>query len=350
MNSNMIKNRPKLLEDIPYYKHLPRAPFRYDPSVLPSVLNFDIYDTCGLLPITKEASDHYGEFLTVQPPEEVVNYYYEKNINFQMVSIVANFYDLQFENGVMVGKPYCISLVPATKRGELDPRSVKFAQSLKLEKMDAFGGIYLGFNPFDGGYGLFGSCSTLMGDNGINAYTDSMGFVVNAYFLADNYEKEQVLLPNMVDAPKFIQGKYTQYRINHYFKQFKNTQPRKIWGADSPIELFLIQALAARNLYPQIQTLIFETGDVFPSFYEMIEEQNLTEETTLITEADLYFPDKKIAIFCDSTQHHRSKKAKQKDERISNVLNEIGIRSIRVQGSNIVNKLNRTVNEIIEQL
>jgi very-short-patch-repair endonuclease len=82
----------------------------------------------------------------------------------------------------------------------------------------------------------------------------------------------------------------------------------------------------------------------------MIEEQNLTEETTLITEADLYFPDKKVAIFCDSTRHHRSKKVRQKDERISNVLNEIGIRSIRVQGSHIVNKLNRTVNEIIEQL
>lgn len=246
----MINNRPKLLEDIPYYRHLPRAPFRYDPSALPSVLNFDIYDTCGLLPITKEASDHYGEFLTVQPPEEVVNYYYEKNINFQMVSIVANFYDLKFENGVITGKPYSVSLVPATKRGKLDPRSVKFAQSLKLEEMENFGGIYLGFNPFNGGYGLFGSYSTLMGENGINSYTDSIGFVVNAYFLADQFEKDQVLLPNMVNAPSYIQEKYTQYRINHYFKQFNNTLPRKIWGADSPIELFLIQALAARDLYP----------------------------------------------------------------------------------------------------
>lgn len=346
----MIENRPKSLEDIPYYKHLPRAPFRYDPSILPSALNFDIYDTCGLLPITKEASGHYGEFLTVQPPEEVVNYYFEKNINFQMVSIVANFYDLQFKNGVVVGKPYCISLVPATKRGKLDPRSVKFAQSLKLEEMETFGGIYLGFNPFNGGYGLFGSYSTLMGEKGIDVYTDSVGFVVNAYFLADEYDKDQVLLPNMVNAPRFIQNKYTQYRINHYFKQFKNTQPRKIWGADSPIELFLIQALAARHLYPQIQTLIFETGDVFPSFYEMIEEQRLTEETTLITEVDLYFPDKKVAIFCDSTRHHRSLKSRQKDERISNVLNEIGIRSIRVKGQNIVHQLERTVNEIIEQL
>lgn len=346
-----IKNRPKLLEEIPYYKHLPKAPFRYDRSALPTALNFDIYDTCGLLPVTIEASEHYGKYITVQPPDEVVNYYYEKNINFQMVSIVANFYDLKVENGIIVGKPYCISLVPATKRGKLDPRSVKFAQSLKLEGMvEAFGGIYLGFNPFDGGYGLFGSYSTLMGEGGIDAYTDSIGFVVNVYFLADQYEKDQVLLPNMIGAPKFIQDKYRQYRVNHYFKQFQNMLPRKIWGADSPIELFLIQALASKNLYPQIQTLIFETGDVFPSFYEMIEEQKLKEETTLITEADLYFPNLKVAIFCDSTRHHRSKKAKDKDERISHVLKEIGIRSIRVQGSNIVKSLNRTVNEVIEQL
>lgn len=82
----------------------------------------------------------------------------------------------------------------------------------------------------------------------------------------------------------------------------------------------------------------------------MIGEQNLTEETTLITEADLYFPEKKVAIFCDSTRHHRSKKAKHKDEKISKRLDEIGIRSIRIQGSNIVKSLNRTTNELIEQL
>lgn len=346
----MIKNRPKLLESIPFYKNLPRAPFHYDPSALPSVLNFDIYDLCGLLPITSEVFKYYGEFITVQPPQEVVDYYFENNINFQMVLIVANFYDIKLEDGTVVGRPYSISLVPASKRGKLDPRNVKFAQSLKLEEIEDMGNIYLNFDPFEGAYGLFGSYSTLMGEDGLKTYTDSIGFVINAYFLADSFEKEKVALPNMVEAPKYIQDKYTKFRINHYFKQFKDIKPRKIWGVDSPIELFLVQALAAKNIYPQIQTLIFENGDVFPSFYELIEEQNLRKENPLITEADLYFPEKKIAIFCDSTLHHRSKKAKYKDEKISNKLEELGIRSIRVQGSNIVKYLNRTVNGIIEQL
>ena len=37
----------------------------------------------------------------------------------------------------------------------------------------------------------------------------------------------------------FTREKFLKYRIKRYFKTFSNQKPRKIWGADSPIELFL---------------------------------------------------------------------------------------------------------------
>jgi len=347
----MIINRPSFLEKIPFYKHLPKAPFKYDPSALPSILNFDIFELCGLLPITIDVSNLCLKGLLVQPSQKVVDYYCEKNIKFQMIFVVANFYDLKLENGIIRGRPYSISLVPASKRGKIDERDAKFASLLKLEEIENMGFIYLDFDPFGSArYGIFGNYGILMGTNGLKVYTDSIGFVINGYFLANTYNKNEILLANMPAAPKYIQEKYTQYRINHYFKPFKNLKPRKIWGVDSPIELFLIQALAAENLFPKIQTLIFKNGDIFPSFFEMVSSQSLTKDHELITEVDLFFTDKKVAVFCDSTRYHRSRKTKEKDQRISKSLEEIGIKSIRIKGSDIAKKLKHTVNSIKERL
>jgi len=60
------------------------------------------------------------------------------------------------------------------------------------------------------------------------------------------------------DLHQFIIEKFNKYRIKRYYKPFTDVKPRKIWGCDSPIELFLIQALAKNILYPVIQTSIFK--------------------------------------------------------------------------------------------
>lgn len=342
----MINNRPKILETIPFYNHLPRATFAVDTSGLSPALNFDIYDLCGLCPITLDVSNLCPDGIWIQPSEAVINYYDSNNIKFQMVLVVANVYDLKFEGDVLTGKPYSISLFPTSENGIVDEVSAKYANQFPLENIQGMGFAYFNSDPFSGGYDFYTRYGTLIGANGLDIYTDSIGFVINGYFLATTYNKADVLLPNIPSASSYIQDKYTQFRVNHYFKKFTNLAPRKMWGADSPIELFLIQALAAKNIYPQIQTLIFRSGEIFPSFYEMISPKTLSENHEVVTEVDLYFPEKKIAVFCDSNRHHRSLKAKEKDKRISAELEKMGIKSIRIDGQEIVRSLEKSVEKI----
>jgi hypothetical protein len=346
----MINNRPEILESLPFYKHLPRAPFTFNPMTLPPLLNFDIFEMCGILPITLAISNLCPEGLSVQPSKNVFDYYQKIAMKFQMIFVVASFYDLKFVNETIIGRPYAISLIPASKREKVDERNAKFAASLKYEELENMGLIYLDYDPFEGAYGLFGSINILMRETGLHTYTDSIGFVINCFLLATKYEKNDVLLSNINSSNKLLQTKYRKYRINRYFKSFTDIRPRKIWGADSPIELFLIQGLAAEGFFPTIQTQIFDNGDIFPSFHQMIESGHLVKDNHLISEVDLFFPENKVAIFCDSTRHHRSPRAKQKDTKIDERLMKLGIKPIRVKGSDIVNHLGKTIANIMQAL
>lgn len=61
-------------------------------------------------------------------------------------------------------------------------------------------------------------------------------------------------------------------------------------GAETPIELFLIQALARENLFPQSQMLIMEDGGTFPAWYHLWNDPKFRKRTGLVTQADLHFP------------------------------------------------------------
>ena len=346
----MINNRPNHLEKVPLYRHLPAAPFTFDPSALPAGLNMDIFELCGILPITLDVSDICPEYLTVQPPQEVFDHYQSLNMKFQTIFVVANFYDLRLVDNVVTGRPYCISLIPGSKRGRIDERGIEFAKIFPYEGIEDLGQIYLNYDPFEGAWGLFGKYSTLVGPDGLKTYTDSIGFVINGYLLAKGYNKDEVIMSNLVAADRSIQQKYKNYRLNRYFKPFSEVKPRKIWGVDSPIELFLVQSLAAAGAFPTIQTLIFDSGEIYPSFHDMVFTLDNDMEHQLVTEVDLYFSEQKIAVFCDSTKHHRAKKAQSKDQKIDEKLRALGITPVRIKGRDIVNSLNRVTNEILNLL
>jgi very-short-patch-repair endonuclease len=70
----------------------------------------------------------------------------------------------------------------------------------------------------------------------------------------------------------------------------------------------------------------------------------------LLTKADFYFPDHRLVIFCDSAKHHRSKKAKQKDEAITDKLKNLGFNTLRIPGPMIVNDFNNALNLVVEKL
>lgn len=104
------------------------------------------------------------------------------------------------------------------------------------------------------------------------------------------------------------------------------------------------------GLSPTPQYLIYNDGRAFPCFHDMFLDDSFSNDQTLITEADFYFPDSHLAIFCDSTKHHRSKKAMQKDESITESLNSLGFNTLRIQGPMIVNDLPCALSLIVDKL
>lgn len=48
-------------------------------------------------------------------------------------------------------------------------------------------------------------------------------------------------------------------------------------------------------------------GTVFPSFYHLWQDIEFRHSDALVSEVDLYFPDAKVAVFCDGAHHARGK-------------------------------------------
>ena len=82
---------------------------------------------------------------------------------------------------------------------------------------------------------------------------------------------------------------------------------------------------------------IFSDGTTFPSLQSMWENGKRTKALSkTITEADFYFEDQNVAVFCDSVAYHSSPEAIAKDRAIDEKLEGIGIRSIRILGPDIM--------------
>jgi hypothetical protein len=146
-----------------------------------------------------------------------------------------------------------------------------------------------------------------------------------------------------------MKEKYERHRKRLLFTPFERVESRRIWGAETPIELFLIQTLAKENLFPESQMLIMEDGTTFPSWYHLWQDTEFRQSAPIVTEADLYFPTKRVAVFCDGAHHARSKQ-KKKDAAINSKLEAAGIRAVRVPSSEINFDLPKARSRVAEAL
>jgi hypothetical protein len=334
----MIENRPAELNSLPYYQFLPSLPTSTELVQLPEALRLDLMQMCGILPITRQVSEACPNGLHDEPRSEEIAYYMKQKIEFQLIFVVANLFNYRLQDGTLCAYPYSISLIPASKRNKPQIVSAQSALRINLSNVDEC--IYLRFNPFNGTYGLFGSLNIFIDTKvgGIKTYTDSIGFVVEKFYLAMQFNKRDVLdqgIPKIEN--KQVRKWFWNYRIKQYYTPFNKVLPRKIWGLDSPIELFLAQAMAKFGLLPTIQTLVFRDGTIYPNFYEMTTFPGRIREERLLTSADFYFSDKKLAVFCDSEQHHSSAEKVAKDKQISESLKILGITPLRLRGRDIQN-------------
>jgi hypothetical protein len=329
-----IENRPGELSELPFYRNLPHMPVRIDiEGVIGEFLNYDIFQLDGVQPLEQRHMEANNGLIGVNASKESIAIYKDEQVNFQLIYVVINAYGFREIDGELLGKPYSISLVPASKRGEISSVPPKWFENIDLERIGGVPKLYKGFNPFRGAFGLH-----MMGMHDYsNIESDMLGFVHSVYALADRFEHSDVLLPEIpkLEGHNQVLKDYKKYRNTWYFKPFRKLKPRKIWVCDSPIELFLIHAMDAIGLNPELQTIICEDGFTVPSFHKLWENQKSRKRLKSITDADFYFPEKKLAVFCDSIAHHSSPAAKRKDEAIDEKLKRVGIRSLRISGRDI---------------
>jgi len=340
-----IENRPKELWSLPNYGCLPERGFQIDlKGTIGEFLAHDIFDLDGTQPIESKVMGLSKKLFNglpvigVNPSEEAIEFYKARGDQFQMVNVVVCCYGFEERDGQLYGLPYHISLRAAQKGGKPSSVGVEWIKNMDLEKVLDGSPHYMGFNPFTNAFGLYATGPVLLNKD---LCSDVVGFVYNMYFLASDYEKKDVNDPGMCTSllgdNKSALGDYRKFRFSRYFKPFTDIKPVKIWGCDSPIELFLLQAMNSLSLQPKIQMNIFSDGTTFPSLQSMWENGKRTKALSkMISEADFYFEEQRVAIFCDSVAHHSSDEAIAKDNAIDQKLEKIGIRSIRISGPDIV--------------
>lgn len=339
-----IKNRPQELWAFPNYSHLPDESFHIDlAGAAGEFLARDLFDLDGVQPLELKVLNLSNEkfeglpVVGVNPSQEAIDFYRKRGDTFQMVNVVVCCHSFERREGKLYALPYHVSLHPALKNGSPQQVGVDRIANLDLGRILEGKPHYMGFNPFTTAFGLHAVGPVPVSET---ICSDMIGFVYNAYIIASNHVQKDTLDPGLctalLDETQGVLGDYRKFRFKQYFKKFTDSKPVKIWGCDSPIELFLLQAMSQIGLHPKIQMLIYPDGSIFPSLQSMWEGGVRTKKLTkIITEADFFFEKEKVAVFCDSKAHHTSAAEIAKDFAIDRKLEAVGIRSFRLAGTDI---------------
>jgi hypothetical protein len=333
----MIVDRPAHLLADAEYNNCPPLPYLIDWSPVPELVRRSIADLGGVQPVTGERVKAAGGIMADRPSGAELALFRKEGLEFQAVSVVANLIRMGIEDGVMRGTPFALTLIPAQKRGKVELCSVDMVEKLDLTQITHEAEpVYKSYDPFRGDWGMYGvGAPGLVGGKG---FLDEIGLVIDAFYLAVEFDPDDVLAPEIGMPMGKAQEKYARRRRDLLFRPFAKPEARRIWGVETPIELFLLQELARHGLHPAIQMLIMEDGGVFASWYHFWQDMAFRHLPGLVTEADFFFPELRIAIFCDGA-FHRRRKQRQRDSAINAKLVSLGITPVRVPGREIIEDL-----------
>lgn len=345
----MIENRPASLLADATYGILPKLPFALDWSAIPELIRVATLDLGGIQPITKAMTEAAGGTLHDKASEGEVELFRKRGTNFQMISIVLNCVAAGEVEGVLQVRPFAMSLIPASKREEVTTQTIDLVAKLDVSEWLATEPMYAGYDPFSGGWSLYGNLPGYL-DGQREGYLDEIGIVIDQFFLAtDLAEDDEVLTMDLMMPSEQMKARYEKHRRKLFFTPFKRVEARRVWGAETPIELFVIQALAKEKLFPACQMLVMDDGATFPSLYHLWSDVEFRHSDGLVTEADLFFPDERVAVFCDGGHHARAKQ-RAKDAAITEKLAALGIRSLRIPGDAIRGDLPKAIARVKEVL
>lgn len=346
--AKMIKDRPEVLLADPSYSVVPPLPYKIDWGFVPEQIKLTMLTLDGIQPITTSRALATDGITSSIPSSEEIEYYKRRKSEFQLVFVVAScLYVGRTIDGASIIKPFAFNLIPSTKRGKVSTASLDFVIDVgvgnPLLHNDC---VYTNYNPFTGAWGLFSESGILIGNQSHSGFMDEIGIVTDHYFIEINHDREEVCAPNFGINDTLFE-RYCRHRANLLFKPFTNIRSRRIWGVETPIEMFFLQSLYRHHKTIDLQTMIFNDGSRQPSIYDLWSSLSKDEIRSLITEADFFIPDKSVAVFCDGS-HHLRKKQRDRDAQIDEKLRTVGITPVRVSGREIVKHLDKATNRVME--
>ncbi len=345
----MITNRPAALLADAAYCTLPKLPFALDWTSIPELIRVSMLDLSGVQPITKAMAEAAGGTLQDKPSDGEIEHFRRRETKFQLISVVLSVVPAGETDGVLQVKPFAVTLIPASKRGEVAHQSIDYVTKVDVGKWLATEPMYAGYDPFSGKWELYGNLPGYL-DGERKGFLDEIGIVVDQFFLAtDIGEGDEVLMMDMRMPSNDMKAKYEKHRKRLLFAPFAQVESRRVWGAETAIELFLTQALAKEKLFPESQMMIMDDGAMFPSWAHLWQDLEFRHSNGLLTSADLYFPQQRVAVFCDGTHHARGKQ-KEKDTAINTKLEALGIRAVRVPSREIKLDLPKALSRVTEAL
>jgi hypothetical protein len=344
----MIYNRPaKLLAD-PAYRTLPKLPYELDWTSIPELIRVATLDLGGIQPVTKQMMAAAGGVIHDKPSEAEIELFRKRGTAFQLISVVLSVVAAGEIDGVLQIRPFAITLIPASKRGEVDQRTIDLVAALDLSRLLEVEPIYSGYDPFSGEWSLYGNLPGYLDGQG-EGFLDEIGLVLDQFFLATEIGDDEILTMDLRMPSEQMTARYVKHRKKLFFTPFQKVEARRVWGAETAIELFVIQALAKEKLFPQSQILIMNDGATFPSLYHLWQDSEFRQSAELVAEVDLYFPKERVAVFCDGGNHAREKK-RAKDSTINAKLEALGIKPVRISGREIKRDLEKAVSRVKEAL
>ncbi len=264
----MIQNRPATLLADSAYRTLPNLPLSLDWSSIPELIRVAMLDLGGIQPVTKAMAEAAVGTLHDKPSDGEIELFQRRCTNFQLVSVVLSCVAAGEVDGVLQVRPFAITLIPASKRGEVEHQTIDLIAKLDLSKSLETGPMYLGYDPFSGEWQLYGDLPGYL-DAQRSGFLDEIGLVVDQFFLQTEIPDDEVLMMDLRMPSDKMKARYEKHRKKLLFTPFKKVEARRVWGAETPIELFLLQALAREKLFPETQMLIMEDGATFPAYYNL---------------------------------------------------------------------------------
>jgi hypothetical protein len=345
----MITHRPDHLLADAAYRTLPAAPLSLDWSLIPELVRVVTLDLSGVQPPTKAMANAAGGEMHDKPSEGEIKLFQARATTFQLVSMVVNLIPGTVIDGARHYRPYSVTLIPGSKRGNVQTTDINFISKLDLGAWPPPDLIYSHYDPFTGHWSTFGAMPDYF-DGKREGFLDEVGVVIDQFFLATHVPgDDEILIMDLRMPSEEETARYAKYRKKLFFKPFEKVEARRIWGAETAIELFMIQALANDEHYPECQVLIMNDGTTFPSLFHLWRDPNFRKSEDIITSVDLYFPTERVAVFCDGGNHAR-RKHKGRDKKIDAALTALGIRPVRVLGSAIKTDLAKAVTRVKDVL